>query len=365
MSNALSTFIIYSRDDKHHKELLLKHLKPLSASAKITVWHDGDILPGEDWELAIKQNIKSSDLILVLVSVNSLNSDFIQTEELSEALIRFKEGRSRIIPIIVDACAWNLYPVFNNLQGLPDDMRPVSSWPNVHEAWTNVVGRINEIITLILEKDIRQKLGQEIQQKVNEVESEKEVFNKNKLNTLMIENGKIEKQNKTNINSSEIDLNSVNPTKVKLHTVIEDLPTGFSTLLNDDDHWITTGHDFFEINYSIFNVSNGIIRNDENREFSYTETIIDNSMNLVKIRRTYLNHVNELSKCFNEDWEVVIDLNLINRGYARVFEAIHKKDRIVVSTHLTPRVDGSADVSLDIEHEGRFERAEKAIFELK
>ena len=62
-------------------------------------------------------------------------------------------------------------------------------------------------------------------------------------------------------------------------------------------------------------------------------------------------------KCFNDDWDVVVDLNLISEGYARAFEAIHKKDRIVVKTHLTPRVDGSADVSLDIEYEGQSERS--------
>lgn len=155
MSSPLKTFIIYARDDKSHKDLLLRHLKPLIASSVINVWHDGDILPGDDWQEAINRNIKSSDLILVLVSVNSLNSDFIQKKELSEALNRLKDGNAKIVPIIVDPCMWSLHPVFKGLQGLPDNMRPISSWLNMHEAWTNVVTRLYEMSLEILEEPIK------------------------------------------------------------------------------------------------------------------------------------------------------------------------------------------------------------------
>lgn len=140
MPNApLKTFIIYARDDKAHKDDLLRHLKPLVAAKMLHIWHDGDINPGEEWEKAIKKNLKASEIILVLVTVNCLNSEFIQTDELEAALLQMQEGESKIIPIIVSPCGWKFQPIFRNLQGLPEDMKPITKWENRDEAWTNVI----------------------------------------------------------------------------------------------------------------------------------------------------------------------------------------------------------------------------------
>ena len=67
----LKTFIIYARSDEAYKQQLLLHLRPLRNSGLLSVWHDGNILPGEDWEKAIKKELSSSDLVLMLVSAHS------------------------------------------------------------------------------------------------------------------------------------------------------------------------------------------------------------------------------------------------------------------------------------------------------
>lgn len=159
----LKTFIVYARDDKHHKDQLLRHLRPLAQNRYLTIWHDGDILPGEDWEKLIKTNLKASQLVLVLVSVNSLNSDFIQSEELATAVEQLKLGHTRIVPIIVAPCVWRYHNLFAGLQGLPEDMRPVVSWANTDEAWTNVVESLAGMVEEFreLEKKEQERLEQE------------------------------------------------------------------------------------------------------------------------------------------------------------------------------------------------------------
>jgi hypothetical protein len=142
----LKTFIIYARDDKAYKDQLIRHLRPLVSSGYLNVWHDGDILPGEDWEKKIKSNLKTSQLVLVLVSVNCLNSDFIEGEELTTAVQQLKDGHTRIVPIIVSPCGWRFHKLFVGLQGLPEDMKPVSEWPNPDKAWTNVVESLADIV---------------------------------------------------------------------------------------------------------------------------------------------------------------------------------------------------------------------------
>lgn len=134
----LKTFIIYARNDKAHKDELLSHLKPLVAAKMLDLWHDGDMNPGEEWEIAIKKNLKASEIILILVSKHCLNSDFIQTEELEAALLKMKEGSAHIVPIIVSPCMWKLVPIFNNLQCLPEDAKPITTWQDKDEAWTDV-----------------------------------------------------------------------------------------------------------------------------------------------------------------------------------------------------------------------------------
>ncbi len=143
----LQTFIIYARADEAHKNELLRHLKgTLIASGDLRVWQDGNLLPGEDWEKSIKKNLKNSDLVLVLVSSDSLSSDFINTEELRMALEQRAAGRTTIVPIILRSCLWSSHPILRGLQGLPKNMKPVKSYADPDEAWTEVLEGLERIL---------------------------------------------------------------------------------------------------------------------------------------------------------------------------------------------------------------------------
>jgi CheY-like chemotaxis protein len=66
-------------------------------------------------------------------------SDYIWSTELDIAMQRHSNGEARVVPILVRAV--DIQPddaPFMKLQGLPTDLRPVTSWPNRDEAWTNV-----------------------------------------------------------------------------------------------------------------------------------------------------------------------------------------------------------------------------------
>lgn len=171
----LNTFIIYARDDKEYKNQLLRHLRPLVSSGYLNVWHDGDILPGEDWEKAIKKQLKSSQLVLILISVNCLNSDFIETQELQSAILQLREGHTRIIPIVVSPCGWRYHKLLVGLQGLPEDMKPVSEWPNPDRAWTNVIESLAQMVDeLRLERAEEERKIQEAAEKEAQEQSLRE-----------------------------------------------------------------------------------------------------------------------------------------------------------------------------------------------
>jgi formylglycine-generating enzyme len=143
----LTTFIIYAHDDRAYKEALVKQLKiSLIQANKIKLWHDDDIPLGADWHQAIKKNLSDADLVLVLVSTNSLASEYINTTELELTFNRLKQGVVRVVPIILDHCPWEFNTILKGLQGLPEGMKPISDFNNQNEVWTDIVRKLNKLV---------------------------------------------------------------------------------------------------------------------------------------------------------------------------------------------------------------------------
>lgn len=141
-SEPISVFFSYSRKDQVLMEDLMGHLEPLRRSQLIRSWYDGCIGPGEEWEPQIKENLEQAQIILLLVSVDFINSDYCYTVELSRAIARHKAGEACVIPVILRSCLWNQVPVgdlrLGDLQALPKDTRPISQWSDRDEAYTSI-----------------------------------------------------------------------------------------------------------------------------------------------------------------------------------------------------------------------------------
>ncbi len=138
-------FISYSKDDSDFKRILLKHLVGLRN--KIVTWNDQDMLPGEEWDESIKDKLRSADVVLYLVSHNSIATDYIQNVELPLVIERCDNKECVLIPVIVDFCKWQKL-VFARYNALPNKGLPVThrDWTNQNEAWLNIVDGIERII---------------------------------------------------------------------------------------------------------------------------------------------------------------------------------------------------------------------------
>ncbi|MBK8557953.1 MAG: TIR domain-containing protein, partial [Lewinellaceae bacterium] len=66
-------FFSYSHDDKDLRDELDKHLAPLRRRSKAKTWFDGAIGAGQNWEETIRKNLRSADVILLLISHNFIN----------------------------------------------------------------------------------------------------------------------------------------------------------------------------------------------------------------------------------------------------------------------------------------------------
>jgi TIR domain len=133
----LSLFISYSHNDEGVKNELAKHLKPLERIGLISEWHDRKLKAGEEWDKAISENLRKADVILLLISVDFINSKYCFDVELEEALKMHAAKKTRVIPVVVRNCLWSPMP-FAKLQALPKDGKAVASWSDIDEALTSV-----------------------------------------------------------------------------------------------------------------------------------------------------------------------------------------------------------------------------------
>lgn len=145
----LSVFISYCHEDTDLKEQLMKHLKSLERLNLIETWHDGLITAGEEWDTKIKEALEAADIILLLVSVDFINSSYCIEVELERALERHYDNKAIVVPIILRNCLWQRMP-FGKLLALPNDGKAVVTWSDKDEAFTNVTKGILQLAEKIL-----------------------------------------------------------------------------------------------------------------------------------------------------------------------------------------------------------------------
>ena len=147
----LKVFVSYSHVDATLREGLVKHLRPLEREKLIEVWQDQAISAGDDWDQAIATNLEKADIVLALVSVDFINSKYCYDVELEKALFREREGKAKVIPVILRDCIWKTSPL-GRLKALPVDGKPVSTWADTDTALTNVATGIRDSANELLEK---------------------------------------------------------------------------------------------------------------------------------------------------------------------------------------------------------------------
>ena len=113
-------FVSYSKEDKQYLKSLKKHLSVMKAQGLISVWDDTALSPGEDWNKRIQTELLNADVILILVSANSLFTHYIYNQEITMALDRQQKGEAIVIPIILSPCDWKSAP-FGYLSALPPE----------------------------------------------------------------------------------------------------------------------------------------------------------------------------------------------------------------------------------------------------
>ena len=165
-------FYSYCEQDRVYQEDLEKHLQTLKENKLITDWHYKKILPSQEWQNEIDEHLKNSDIVLFLMSVNFINSEYCR-KELEMAV----NSKKRIIPIILKNCAWKDIEIKKKkisdcYQALPDTLKPIDEWDSKDEAWQNIYQKIKKLLESQFD-NTNLKITDEFKRFLNETELEK------------------------------------------------------------------------------------------------------------------------------------------------------------------------------------------------
>jgi hypothetical protein len=159
-SEACRVFVSYSHRDMQDAERFMGFLRAKLREVGSTVgigephvfFDRRALLAGDQWDDSIQSALEQARYFIFLVSVDSLNSSYCLTRELSIAVARGLP----ILPILLKPCPWEGQPAPGDPQGrtlsafgaLPRDdafaLRPVSEWKSEAVAWNTVVNQLAE-----------------------------------------------------------------------------------------------------------------------------------------------------------------------------------------------------------------------------
>lgn len=140
--------VCYARDDSEDLNKLIDILKSGFESNHINIFYDNYTKTGVDWQNKLNHEFSIRDLALVLVSQLTLDSDFIQKEEVG--LLRKRRLADNmgvvIYPIILDECNWQEHDWLKTTQFLPSDNKTIRQHYNSKDAFSELGKRIADEI---------------------------------------------------------------------------------------------------------------------------------------------------------------------------------------------------------------------------
>lgn len=152
MANPIKIFFSYAHEDESLMDYVRKHLVLHERLERIEKWHDRMIPPGSEWKGQIDERLKMAKIILLFVSSDFFESDYIYKVEMREALSRHNSGQAKVIPIILRPCDWEDSP-FGHIEALPTKGKAVTNWENIDDACKNISQGIMKVASELSNED--------------------------------------------------------------------------------------------------------------------------------------------------------------------------------------------------------------------
>ncbi len=146
-------FITYSSKDLVFKNEIRKRLGPLKRAGKVEIWDNYDIEAGKDWDTEVREQLAQSDLILLLLSPDALDSDYFYEVEAPIALERHEAGEAIAVGVLLRPCDLKYTPFgdMTRYELLPKKGLPVTDrhWRIFDEAYLTIFQEVDVLVEKI------------------------------------------------------------------------------------------------------------------------------------------------------------------------------------------------------------------------
>ena len=145
-------FIAYSSKDLVFKDEIRKRLRSLERAKKVSVWDNYDIEAGKNWDVEVREKLVQSDLILLLLSPDALDSDYFYEVEAPIALQRHEAGEAIAVGVLLRPCTDMLKHTplgdFTKYELLPKKGFPVTDrhWRTFDDAYLSIFREVNVLV---------------------------------------------------------------------------------------------------------------------------------------------------------------------------------------------------------------------------
>lgn len=137
----LKLFFSYAHEDAAVRSELDDHLDLLERQKVVVTWNDRLITPGREWAGSIDENLRTADLILLLISRPFLASEFVREVEIPQALAQHEQGRARLLPVLLEPVDDLPRQAFGKLEVLPAKGLAISQWEDRTRALADTLVR--------------------------------------------------------------------------------------------------------------------------------------------------------------------------------------------------------------------------------
>lgn len=151
---AIKIFCSYAHKDEHLREALDPHFALLRRQGVATFWSDKEIYAGSDWAAQIDHNLRTANVVLLLLSAHFIDSNYCYDVELRQAVERHLRREAVLIPVVLEPCKWERVRLtceggdfdLSKIQALPAGARPVTKWRNRQEAFDNIADGVTQVV---------------------------------------------------------------------------------------------------------------------------------------------------------------------------------------------------------------------------
>ena len=130
-------FISYAHADEPEKprgeeiqwrSFVMKFLRPAVRSGAFAMWVDRQMPGGTEWDSEIERHLRDCDIFILLVSANSMASDYIIDKELEIARQRKAKGEIEIYPLLIEPTPKAGLDRVRDFNLRPRDAKPFQSY---------------------------------------------------------------------------------------------------------------------------------------------------------------------------------------------------------------------------------------------